>query len=299
MLDFIRLCREKNIPYITEGHHHCHEGWVQTHCPFCTDGTYGYHLGFSITGGNFNCWRCGSHSPYKYLTFIFKNQNVSIKQIYRQYSTKTASPTIKVAKVRKRKAKQPPNMLPFIPRMHMNYLNKRGFNYKKLEKEWNLGGTENLSGRWNWRIIAPIRNKDNNIVAYAGRALHPDVRPRWKFSKNENMVEDPKKMIYGIEKIPNNRVVIVEGVSDVWRLGPGSVATFGIDWKEEQAAILKNYHYRFIMFDPEPQAQKQAKKLANWLAPFPGETELLVDLKTDPGDMEQKVADKIMEELGF
>jgi len=83
------------------------------------------------------------------------------------------------------------------------------------------------------------------------------------------------------------------------RMGIGSVSIMGIDWKIEQAFILKDFKYRFIMFDPEPKAQKQAQKLAAWLAPFPGETEIISGLKTDPGDLSQEEANKFMKELGF
>ena len=59
MLDFIRLATTHHLPMISSGHHHCHAGWVQTHCPFCTGGRSGWHLGFSLERGNFHCWRCG------------------------------------------------------------------------------------------------------------------------------------------------------------------------------------------------------------------------------------------------
>jgi len=299
MLDFIKLCRDKNIPYLESGHHHCHDGWVQTHCCFCSDGTYGWHLGFSLEGGNLNCWRCGSHSAYDFLSAVFKDRGESSKQIYKQYSiNSTSSISATPIRVRKKKAKPPSHIEP-LSKIHKQYLTDRKFDYKKLVDEWNIQGTKNLSNDgWWWRIIAPIRDGEGSTVAYTGRALHPSVAPRWKFSREEEMSEDPKKLIYGIDKV-QNRVLIVEGVSDVWRFGAGAVALLGIDWKEEQAHILRNYKYRFIMFDPEKQAQKQAMKLAHWLSPFPGETDVIYDMSSDPGDIDQEEADRTMKELGF
>ena len=93
--------------------------------------------------------------------------------------------------------------------------------------------------------------------------------------------------------------MVTEGIFDVWRMGIGSIGLFGIDWKQEQASILKKFTHRFIMFDPETQAQKRAKELASWLSPFPGETEIITGLKTDPGDLSQTKADNIMKKLGF
>jgi hypothetical protein len=297
MLDFVKLCKDYNIPCDTEGSsHHYHEGWAQTHCPFCTDGNNGWHLGFSLTGGHLNCWRCGSHSAYDFLLAIFKSQRISIKNLFRQYSIKSIATKIK-EKERRKKVKQPPSLYP-LTKKYLKKLKKKKFDLKSLINNWDLSMTKGLSGEWNWRIIVPIKDSENNIVAYTGRAIDPDKKPRWLNSKNEDMAIDPKKLIYGIEKIVN-RVLIVEGPSDVWRMGPGAVGLFGIDWKVEQASILKDFYYRFIMFDPEKEAQKQAEKLAKWLAPFPGETEIITGMKTDPGDLSQVEADNIMKELGF
>ena len=297
MLDFIKLCKEFNIAYIESGHHHAHEGWVQVNCPFCTDGSHGWHLGFSLEKGNMNCWRCGSHPVYEFLSIALSNRKISIKQIMKQYDQAGFLPSNKKIIIRKRKAKLPPQVEPMVG-IHRRYLLGRKFKPAELQDEWHLRGTKGFSKEWNWRIIAPIKNISGIITAYAGRALGEGVKPKWKFSDNKDMTENPKKMLYGIDKV-KDRVLIVEGISDVWRMGIGSVGVFGIDWTIEQASILKNYTHRFIMFDPETQAQKQAKKLADWLAPFSGKTEIITGFKTDPGDFQQAEADNIMKELGF
>lgn len=295
MLDFVRLCREKNIPYLESGHHHCHEGWIQTHCPFCADGSWGWRLGFSLEKGNMNCWVCGSHSVYDFLKIVLK-QNP--KQILKEYFIETIYTKAKLIKPRIRKVKKPPFM-EAPSKIHKEYLLSRNFEPNKIITEWELQATKGLSGNWSWRIIAPIRDKENYTVSYSGRSVSKKEKTRWKHSKKEDMSVDPKTLLYGIEKIYNDRVIIVEGIADVWRLGPGAVATLGIGWHVEQAFILKSFNYRFIMYDPEPQAQKQAKKLADWLSPFPGTTEIISDLNSDPGDLDQTEAHKIMNVLGF
>lgn len=297
MINFTRLCTEIGIPYLGEmGHHHTHEGWVQVHCPFCTDGSHGWHLGFSLEGGNMNCWRCGGHSLKKYLNTVLQGRGFSIGQLLRKYEDKTFIYKKKESKPRPKKAKEPKNMNP-LKSIHKNYLKSKKFK-KNIIDEWNLKGTINLSGSWSWRIITPIYDESFNIVSYSGRSISDDIKPRWKHSKNENMSTDPKRLIYGIEKVRDS-VLIVEGISDVWRMGPGAVGLLGIDWKIEQASILKNFSHRFIMFDPEKLAQKKARELADWLSPFQGETEIISGLKTDPGDLPQKEANEIMKKLGI
>jgi len=295
MLHFTRLCQELNIQYLESGHHHCAEGWVQVNCPFCTDGTHGWHLGYALEKGSMNCWRCGSHSLYDFLKVKFPGK--SPKRIIQQYDDATFIPEKKKAQPRRRKAKQPPGM-EAVSRVHKKYLERKNFDPEIIIEEWELMGTKGLSEGWSWRLIAPICDMRGTITGYAGRSLSEDVKPRWKFSRNSEMSDDPKKMLYGIDKVQDS-VLIVEGVSDVWRFGPGAVATFGIDWKVEQAHILRQFTHRFIMFDPEPQAQANAKALAEWLSPFGGETEIISGLKSDPGDLSQTRADKIKKELGI
>jgi DNA primase len=56
--------------------------------------------------------------------------------------------------------------------------------------------------------------------------------------------------------------VVVEGVTDVWRLGDIAVATFGINYTSEQVKHLSNnFSNVYILYDFEKQAQAQAESL--------------------------------------
>ncbi len=297
MIDFTRLCKERNIPFLEHGHHHCHEGWIQVNCPFCGEGKSGWHLGFSKEGGNMHCWKCGSHSVNDWLRRLFPDNIV--KQIWHEYDIKDLRIVkTKINKYRERNVSPPPGM-ESLSNAHKNYLIHRGYDADKLEEKWGLKGTRFFSGEWNWRVIAPIHNQEGKkIVAYTGRSISETVKPKWKTTSKDKIGIDPKRLIYGIEKTDTDTgVLIVEGPGDVWRMGVGCVALLGIDWKVEQANILRHYARRFIMFDPEPQAQKRAKGLAAWLSVFPGETEVITGIETDPGAMTQDEADAIMKEL--
>ncbi|RLF30307.1 MAG: hypothetical protein DRN14_00190 [Thermoplasmata archaeon] len=295
MIDFIQLCDDKGIAHMSEGHHHCHEGWVQVHCPFCSDGTEGWHLGWNEEHGAMNCWRCGRHTIWEYLHAVFLR--VNIRELLQQYETGRPALTQKEQSPRPTFVDPPPNC-DRLKLTHTKYLIERGFDPKKLRREWGLKGTAGLSGEWSWRIIAPIRDRMGQVVAYTGRALGKQMKPRWKTTSNEKMVQEPRQLIYGIEKVMES-VLVVEGPSDVWRMGPGAVGVLGIDWTEEQASILRQFPRRYIMFDPQIQAQSRAQGLAEWLSPFPGVTEVIDGLKCDPGDLSQDEADNIMRELGF
>lgn len=297
MLDIIRLCREKRIPFLESGHHHAHQGWVQLHCPFCTDGNHGWHLGFSLHRGNLNCWRCGSHSAWDWLNRVLRASDRStVAQVMAEYDNGRRSLPDKL-KARKRSIQPPLNSGP-MTEVHRRYLRSRGFIPEKLEREWGLMGTSHLSGEWNWRVVAPVHNGLGEIVAYTGRSIDPEVRPKYKTTDNEDMLVDPKSLVYGLHKVRDS-VLVVEGPADAWRMGPGAVSLLGIDWKLEQALQLKQFKRKFIAFDPEPEAQKRAEELAEWLGLYGGEVEIIDGLGSDPGDLPQGEADKLMKELGI
>lgn len=298
MLDFVSLCQEEGLPLIQEGHHHCHEGWAQTHCPFCSGGRDGWHLGFNLEGGNFNCWRCGSLGYYAVLRGLFPNRPLSeIKGLLAKYHRDF--PTHKrQERPRKQQALKPPGIGPLKP-VHEDYLKKRNFDPIKLVQDWNAYGTcQDPNIGWAWRIVVPIKNTDNEVTAYTGRALQKKRRPKWKTTEKDQCKQSPNSLLYGIEHVKDS-VVVVEGPADVWRLGKGAVALLGIDWTVEQAAIIRTIPHRFILFDPDTAAKKKAEELALWLAAFPGETELITEMNSDPGDMSQREADQLMQELGM
>jgi len=161
MLDIIALCREVHVPYATEGHHHCHEGWVQIHCPFC--GGQGFHLGFSLEHGNMNCWRCGKHTVWQWLRELFPNKSPS--PIIKKYSQNmpTGVPKKKTI-IRKRDITPPPQIGP-LQKAHIKYLTGRGFDAEKLSRLWSLQGAGALSLNWTWRIIAPMTEPRRNRLS--------------------------------------------------------------------------------------------------------------------------------------
>jgi hypothetical protein len=298
VLDIKTLCKDYGLDFAEEGHHHCHQGWIQVHCPWCAGSVSGYHLGFNIERGNMNCWRCGGHSAWDYVGMILHTTRKDlIAQVVKKYGGERQRQKPKVVKRRQLLGKPPNTVRMWIP--HKNYLRGRKFNPKHLEGKWNLQGTRHLSGAWNWRIIIPVHNREGVITAYQGRTIKKGVKPKYKFTKDEDMLQDPKSLLYGIDKIKGDTVIIVEGVPTVWRIGFGAVAVFGIDWQEQQADILRRFKRRFVLFDPERQAQKRARQLAEWLSFYPGETEIITGLEHDPDKMTRKEVKELRAMIGL
>jgi hypothetical protein len=295
VFDLLRFAKAHQVPYAESGHHHCKAGWVQIHCPQCTGGRFGFHLGFQLEKGNFNCWRCGPIKVWDVVGMLLHTTRRDLVQKAITEFRKAGQTDVRKFTTRPYTVPVPPGTGPMAG-IHKRYLTGRGFDPGKLAEEWGLKGTRFLSGAWNWRVIIPIHNEDGVIVAYQGRSVSDTVRPKYRFTDNKDCAEDPLEIIYGLDRVRDS-VVIVEGVTGVWRLGEGAVATFGIDWKRHQANRLRKIKRRFILFDPEPKAQQRAEALAKWMSVFPGETEVVSGFRTDPGDFSDRQAERIMRDL--
>lgn len=300
MFNFIQFAADHHIPIAREGeHHHAHRGWVQTHCPFCAGGRGGFHLGFKLSEGYFNCWRCGYHRISDAIRVWCRLPDEKAKEVRWKYDDGRHSNSGNDAPTSARRPKVPkPLGLDAVSHKHLKYLREeRGFKHpQEIVEEWDLKGTTNSTRGWSWRLVAPVHNEIGDIVAYVGRSIF-DVKPKWRMTENDHCAEPPEDLVYGIHKAKGDAVIIVEGPGDVWKMGPGTVATLSIDWREHQAHKLRQYKKRFIMFDPDEQAQKRAMQLAEWLSYFPGETEVIYGLDKEPGDMQEKEARKLHAEL--
>lgn len=296
MLDFIRLASKHNIPYLETGHHHCHRGWVQTHCPLCAGGRGGWHLGFNLEQGTFRCWRCGA---LKFRDVIPALLHMDPHQAWRTVHQFQRGGDVMPARepvVRQRQLAPPLGTGDLQP-SHKKYLQRRHFDPDGLVMTWGVAGTAGMSGSWSWRVIIPIHNATGKIVAYQGRSIG-DAPRKYKLTDDADCLEDPRELLYGMHKITaDDWVIVVEGVTGVWRLGPGTVATFGIDWRVGQANRLRHFKRRYVIFDPEPVAQKRAEALADHLSIFPGTTEVVSGFATDPGDFSPAEAEDITKEL--
>ena len=304
MYDMERLLKDHSIPFASPGeHHHVTSGWVNIHCPFCV-GTPNYHLGVSPKHGGCHCWRCGSHRLESALVKILNIPPREAKRILRSYETSAAP-------IRKRVKTPQVSIHPFkfpkpygtMSAAHKEYLAKRDFDPDFLEREWSLIATGPISFLdgipYNHRIIIPII-WDSEIVSFQARDITGKSDRKYLACPMKREVIHHKNIIYGKQELWNDysAVVIVEGVTDVWRLGPRAIATLGIEFKTEQVLKLAKVSDRFfIIFDKDLQAQAQAKKLSARLKALGKEVYIETLEKGDPGDLKQSDADQLIKDL--
>jgi len=293
----ISFLRDFNIPHTTE-HHHCSANRVQVHCPFCA-GSKNYHLGIHLKNAHGNCWRCGSHSIFEIVSKLVHCSKKETKKILASYANvsdvKITNKSRRTKTIYNKAEFKKPGILTKLTNKHKIYLNSRNFDYKELEDVWGIRSIGPI-GEYRHRIFIPITYM-NDIVSFQGRSTIKNATLRYKTCAPENEAIHHKNIIYGNDLVPGDTIVVVEGVTDAWRLGPGAVSVFGTSYTQDQVLRLGMYSNIYIMFDnDEPNAQIQAKKLGEELA-FMKNTNVKIiksPYNCDPAELPQSEAIQLM-----
>ena len=287
--DALRFFRDHRIEHTTI-HHHCSPGWVNIHCPFCPPSERkNFHLGVEPSTGGVNCWRCGGHTLWELVRRLTKTP---VKEVFGKYGGGSGVKFVQDESIiRPSILSLPPGTGP-IGAKHKTYLEKRGFDPDHLIQEWGLLGTGPL-GPYKDRIVIPV-HKDGEMVSYTSRDITGRSPLRYKNCPTEQEVFPLKDTLYGLDKVVGDSVVVVEGPTDAWRVGPGAVATFGIAWTKAQMVMLTRFNRVSILFDKEIQAQKQAYSLANELGWVVNESVVIQGMKADdPGKMDKEEVERL------
>lgn len=276
MYNISKFLEENNIPNWSKGNN-VSEGWYNIQCIFCDDTSN--HLGINPSGG-YHCWKCGARGSFYFLiknllkTTIEKARDISIKYANPQF-IETEEPIPIKNDFELPKANEWTDA-------HLYYLTSRGFSLDIIDK-YKLYPTIYTKG-WEYRIIAPIIYK-GQIVSYTGRSIIPN-QIKYKTCHNNDGIIPAKHLLYNIDTV-YDKCLIVEGVTDVWKMGDGVIATLGIEYTTEQLLLLKEkkLDYAYIMYDGEPLAIKKAYQLANELSLFIPNVEVLELDSNDPGSL--------------
>ena len=296
--DIVRFFVDFKVDFRTQGHKHCSAGWANMSCPFCR-GNKGFHLGIHMETGGCKCRRCGPKKLWDVIKAIVGQSPPLLAQIKSKYQTTGRGTRANDLTPNKRSSlKFPPGIIE-MPDQASAYLQGRKFDPVKLAETWGFKFTGPV-GKYKFRIIAPIYH-DGRLVSYQGRDYTGKSDLRYKACAKEDEVRDHKNCLYGSWLVREKHVVVVEGIADAWRFGPGAVATFGISFTDAQIALLAEYEKVTIVFDDDPQAVLQAGVLGELLKNInPNIDVQIVTIQDgDPGELPQWEADKLMFDLGL
>ncbi len=294
--DAKQFCLDYDIQWYPPGFKNVGKDFIGIKCPMCPDPSS--HGGFHIKKSYYSCHRCGGHWMLKIVSILAKVSIDQAKKIIKKYSSdKAQSPESKIYKYIE-KVIFPPDTGPLTERARQ-YLIGRNFDPDYLVHEWGILSTGNI-GDYKFSILAPIYLNEK-LISYQCRDITGNWTIPYKGCPIEESVLHLKYTLYGFDKaIKNKKCIVVEGLMDNWRLGPGAVATLGIGFTMPQARMLAKYFDDiFIMYDPEEEAQEKADKLFWILRGFNKNVEILECPAPDPGELTDQEAREIIKELGL
>lgn len=305
MIDWEVILRQLDVPCWTSGKN-VSPGHVNIQCPFCDD--HSNHGGFDTETGSYSCWRCSGGHPARALSLAAGIPSSVAQDIISRHTTGT------VSRATRKQAQGTSIRLPGKPMQepHRKYLEGRGFDPDELAFYHGLLGT-GISDTWEgydfrYRVIIPIYDVDGSLCTFQGRDYTGRQKERYKCCPIEKAVKHHKCLLYGAEMCTGrDHIVVCEGVFDQWRLGPGSVCTFGTAVTREQVALMSRWSWVTMLFDPEEEAQEKARKVARDLSASGCRVDVCaadfgLDREgnpRDPGDLTAQDAQEVMRELGM
>ena len=247
-------------------------GWVNTRCPHC--GGSGMKLGFRPDTRVYFCWNCGRHRADDTLARLLGVEPVRASELLR--SLGGGRPGASVARDRRVQSRvvalgyrRPGGTVSLVP-SHARYLERRGFDPEKIKREWGVcstGPVSRLDGiDYRNRLFIPI-TWDGRESSFQTRDVTGKSNVKYISCPPARELTHHKHVLYGRTGAwPGGLAIVVEGVTDAWRLGSLAAATFGVQLTPEQVRELGRQADRVVVvFDGERQAQRQAEVLVHRL----------------------------------
>jgi hypothetical protein len=302
-IDFPRLLDSIHVPYKTSGAGISRD-FIGIYCPFCSN-PHGPRGGFSLDKGFYSCWRCGHHKLVDVIKALARCTEKKAYELIQAHKTNNPAyplqdhsfernSSLRGSEAATGTLKLPGNEL---SERHRKYLLDRNFDPDYLMSRYGVRGVGPV-GDFKWRIIIPIK-VGGQIISYQGRDITKMSIMKYRPCPKELELIPYKNCLYELDSC-GKKLVVVEGVMKVWRLGIGSTATFGIKYTQEQVKriVEKKIEKAFVLFDNGFEAQRQAGKMANDLNCFGIETEIITLLKyDDPDNMPNDEAKQLMRDL--
>ena len=215
----------------------------------------------------------------------------SWREIYRRYYDFDGN-TVRKRKVRKEvSVVRFPEKFVSLRSEHKKYLHERRYRARVLADKYNLMATSKY-GKWKNRIIIPIYY-EGTPVSFTARDITGKSDIRYKNCPKDFEGKSLKECLYGEEYCTKDRIIVVEGPTDVWRMGDNCVGLFGIEYTKAQVLALSRYKKVFVMLDPD--AEHKAEQLASELSLLTNVE--IVDIDSDPDDLSNEEALAIKRDL--
>jgi len=261
-------------------------------------------MGINLTSKKFRCWRCKKKGVATDIiqeleSCSFAEANSILSQFIDPYAGLHSTKTVRELS-KKKETPLPKSCSKEFDETALNYLRERNFSPNKLIEKYDLYCNGYL-GKYKFRIIIPVIINGLR-VGFTSRDYTKKNPIRYRRCPLEECTMDPAEWLYNYDSIrPGENVILVEGPTDVWRMGDGAISTLSTEFTNKQINLLleKEIDRVTILFDSERTAQDQADKFANNLSPFIKEVEVvqLPEGIEDPGKLTDSQATELKDFL--
>lgn len=264
--------------------------------PFCEGD--GEHGGVNLTHKHFSCFQCAeSASPPKLVKQILNCSWAKAYEAVRNYSSRDSSSwaTIPTDRVRSSRPVHLPALTGPLCGPGGHYLSSRGFNPEAVEAKYGVKESGPL-GSYKFRLIIPIYlNKE--LVSFTSRDYTGKGEPKYKEQPVDEARIPVKDCLYNIDSV-KDKLLIVEGPADVWRMGDGAVSLFGIKCTEKQQEILFKWwmhslrikRVKKVVILLDPKTKRAADALYYKLSSFIRDLKIVELSDRDPAELTQEEA---------
>jgi len=223
---------------------HVKRGAVAVRCPFCDDSSN--HLQI-YPNGEIQCWKCRIHGGIARL----------IREIegcgWRRADEIAVSLVMKDERIddirRPDDLEMPDGFIRDLPGIHRKYLEGRNFDPDRISRDYGVGAVHNV-GIYSFRLIIPMI-LDGRTVHFTGRDVTDKSKLRYKNCPDDRAVVPSSELLYNIDSVTGSTVLIVEGPTDVWRMGIGTVAMMTTHLAMGRVDLLRRKGVKrvFVMYD--------------------------------------------------
>jgi len=267
-LDWRRFLSQHGIEYTTTGPN-ASRGRVNVKCPFCGPADPSEHMGISVSGRGWSCWRNMMHRGRSNERLIQALLRCSYEEAVRLSTDAGASAPLPDGNVSQlvrgmlepeehdpivRELQFPIEFKPMRPGLMVqrffDYLKRRGYRGPMAEAVVSLYELHYATrGPQAYRLIIPVRDRYGDLMTWTGRSVLPDEELRYLTLKRDLAVVDTRDLLLGLPMLwraPNpGTLVICEGPFDamwvtVWgrALGVYGTCLFGLNMSDAQAALI-------------------------------------------------------------
>lgn len=297
----INFFDEHGISYRTSGKN-IGAGWIGLEsCPFCTAG--GFHFGVHARNKTGSCWICGESCGCLTLVKVLLDcdKREAWSEIKRFNSDDLS--WIPDQDYTGDSVIFPDGMVKGLTKGAWDYLKGRNYPVKELQQQFKLRSTEYGATlyvddrEWDFsnRVIVPVY-MNRRLQCYLGRDYTDNHDPKYMNSPVVASITAPHHCIYNYDTL-TGKIIILEGVTDVWRMGAKTGAFLGITYTAAQVRLLaqKRVTEANVLFDKG--AEKRAKLLATALTGVIDKVRVAYLDDGDPGELTHDEAMKIKYQL--